>query len=88
MILQKTIKVGNLTRTIDVYTSPDQGCVAVKYSNVCKSFTDIVKLNDYLTDIVAEITAELNTIENRNAELNAYLKGFGFFSISNNVVVS
>jgi len=86
MILQKTIKVGNLTRTIDVYTSPDQGGVAVKYNNISKSFTDIVKLDDYLTDIVAEITAELNKINNRNVELNAYLKGFGFFSISNAVV--
>ena len=86
MILQKTIKVGNLVRTIDVYTSPEQGCVAVKYNNISKAFTDIVKLDDYLLDIVASVVSEMNAIENRNAELNAYLKGFGFFAISNEVI--
>lgn len=86
MILQRTIKVGNLVWHIDVHTCPEHGSVAVKYNNISKAFTDIAKLDDYLLDIVASVVSEMNEIENRNAELNAYLKGFGFVALSNEVI--
>lgn len=86
MILQRTIKVGNLVRHIDVHTCPEHGSVAVKYNNISRQFTDIAKLDDYLLDIVCRVFSEMNEIENRNTELNAYLKGLGFVALSNEVI--
>jgi len=87
MILQKTIKVGTLVRTIDVYTSPEQGCVAVCYSKCSKTFTDIGDLEEYLSEISDKINAEMQEIHFRNAELNAFLKGNGFIPLPDNKVM-
>ena len=87
MILQKTIKVGTCVRTLDVYTSPDQGSVTVKFSNRCKSFTDIGELYEHLEDISSKIIEELEGVDLRNAEINAFLKGYGFIALPNNKVI-
>ena len=60
--------------------------MAVKYNNISRQFTDIAKLDDYLLDIVCRVFSEMNEIENRNTELNAYLKGLGFVALSNEVI--